>query len=156
MEGAMQRPTTYRYTECGLDDVVIEGLEVVTDDSGEQVYCIPNLPSLHRAIAQMIINRSSALSGKELRFLRTEMGLTQPELAAILKVSRPTINRWEQGKTEIDGNAQVVIRLMAAERLAVKATSTIEEMTERSVSTAGRDPIRIDGSDPSEYRPIAA
>lgn len=152
----MPKPLTYRYTECGLDDVIIEGLEVVTDDSGEEVYCIPNLPALHRTIAESIINRESALTGKELRFLRTEMGLTQPELAAILTVSRPTINRWEQGKTEIDGNAQVVIRLLAGEWLEVKPQPTVKEMTERSLSKAGKEPIRIDGSDPAEYRPIAA
>lgn len=152
----MQNARRYKYIECGLDDVVIEGLEIVIDDSGEQVYCIPNLPSLHRAIAEFIIGREGGLSRKELRFLRTEMGLTQAELAEILSVSRLTITRWEQGKTEIDANAQVVIRLLAAERLDIQPSVSVEEMTRRSVLSAEREPIRIDGSDPPQYRPIAA
>lgn len=146
----------YKYSECGLDDVIIEGLEVVLDDAGEEVYCIPNLPSLHRAIAQSIIGRDSGLSGKELRFLRTEMGLSQAELGDVLGVSRATINRWEQGRSDIDGNAQVVIRLVASERLGITPELSVEEMTKRSISSAEANPIRIDGSDPSDYRPIAA
>ena len=152
----MPKHRTYRYTECGLDDVVIEGLEVATDDSGEEVYCIPNLPSLHRAIASSIINRKSGLSGKEFRFLRTEMGLSQTELAEVLSVSRPTVNRWEQSKTDIDRNAQVVVRLLAAEWLGIDVDLSVGEMTKRSVWKAEREPIRIDGSDTTRYRPIAA
>ena len=146
----------YKYTECGLDNVIIEGLEVNLDDAGEQVYCIPNMPSLHRTIGQSIIGRESGLSGKELRFLRTEMGLSQAELADVLSVTRATINRWEQGRGDIDANAQVVIRLVAADRLGITPDVSVEEMTKRSVSSAEASPIRIDGSDPSDYRPIAA
>lgn len=152
----MSKTQSYRYTECGLDDVVIEGLEVATDDSGEEVYWIPKLPSLHRAIAESIIARESGLSGKELRFLRTEMGLSQSELAESLGVSRPTINRWEQGKTDFDSNAQVIVRLLTAESLGIELDLPVKEMLKRSVWKAERSPIRIDGSDPSQYRPIAA
>ena len=52
----------YRYTESGLDNVVIEGIEVVRDDLGDTVYCIPNVRGLHRAIAHAIITRHSALA----------------------------------------------------------------------------------------------
>ena len=146
----------YRYSECGLDRVFIEGLEVVVDDAGEEVYSIPNLSSLHRAIAKSIVMQKSGLSGKELRFLRTEMGLTQAELAEVFRVTRVTVNRWEQDKVEIDSNAQVVIRLLAAERLGITLEVSIEEMAKRSVSSADTSSIRIDGKDPSNYRLIAA
>ena len=146
----------FRYSECGLDDVVIEGLEVVIDDAGEEVYSIPNLPSLHRAISESIITRESGLSGKELRFLRTEMGLSQSELAEVFRVARATVNRWEKDKSEIDSNAQVVIRLLAAERLGIMPKVSVAEIAKRSVYSTDTGPIRIDGSDPAHYRPIAA
>ncbi len=146
----------YRYSECGLDQVFIEGLGVVIDDAGEEVYSIPNLPSLHRAIAKSIVMQKSGLSGKELRFLRTEMGLSQAELAEVFRMTRVTVNRWEHDKGEIDSNAQVVIRLLAAERLGITLEVSVEEMAKRSVSSADTNPIRIDGKDPSNYRLIAA
>ncbi len=146
----------YRYSECGLDRVFIEGLEVVVDDAGEEVYSIPNLSFLHWAIAKSIVMQKNGLSGKDLRFLRTEMGLTQAELAEVFRVTRATANRWEQDKVEIDSNAQVVIRLLAAERLGITLEVSVEEMAKRSVSSADTSPIRIDGKDPSNYRLIAA
>lgn len=146
----------YRYSECGLNHVFIEGLTVVVDDAGEKVHSIPNLPSLHRAIAKSIIMQKSGLSGKELRFLRTEMGLSQAEMAEVFHVTRATVNRWERDKGEIDSNAQVVIRLLAAERLGITLEVSVGEMAKRSVSSADTSPIRIDGRDPSNYRLIAA
>lgn len=152
----MTKRQNYRYTECGLDNVVIEGLEMEIDDAGETVYCIPNVVSLHRVIAHGIIAQKTGLSGREFRYLRTEMGLTQSELAEKLKVSRLTINRWEQAKTEIDANAQVVIRMLAAERLKIDPELSVEEMANRSIWSAEREPIRIDGTNPSAYQLIAA
>ena len=71
----------YMYTACGLDDVIIEGLEPEVDDAGEKTYRLPNAIGLHRVIAHSLVVRSHGLSPKELEFLRTEMGLTQAELA---------------------------------------------------------------------------
>ena len=152
----MRQKQRYRYTECGLDNVVIEGLEIVTDDAGEKVYCITNIVSLHRAITYSIVTQETGISGSELRFLRTEMGLSQAGLGEILKVSRPTLNRWEHGKTDIAANAEVVIRMLAAERLNVGGNPTIEDMAKRCVWSADRGPIRIDGSNPGNYKALAA
>ena len=40
--------------------------------------------------------------GERLRALRTKEGLTQPDLATLLKVKRQTIASWEQGSTAPD------------------------------------------------------
>ncbi|KAI94998.1 transcriptional regulator [Rhodomicrobium udaipurense JA643] len=61
--------STYRYTECGLDNVIIQGVEFVTDDNGEEVVSIPNVNGLHKAIAEGILLRQAGMSGKELRFI---------------------------------------------------------------------------------------
>ena len=42
----------YRYTECGLDNVLIVGVSFISDDAGEECIDIPNVHDLHRAIAE--------------------------------------------------------------------------------------------------------
>lgn len=147
---------TYRYTECGLDDVIIEGLPVCVDDDEEETIAIPNINKLHRAIAESIVESPAAMTGKHLRFLRTEMGLTMAELAQIVHKDHQTIGRWERGETALDPNAEAVIRLIAIERLEVGGLATAETVSARCLPKAGTGPIRIDGRDPNDYRPMAA
>ena len=146
---------SYRYTECGLNNVFIEGVDIVQDDHGETVYRIENVLGLHKTIAHAIIGRrGQAMSGPELRFLRSEMGLTQEEMAKILQHERGTVGRWERGESAIDPNAELVARLVAAGRLDIDPNMTIEEMSRDTEWRARVTEIRIDGSDPKHYRPI--
>ena len=107
----------YRYTESGLDNVFIEGMEPCTDDHGEKVFHIPNPNDLHKVIAVGIVEHPKGISGKELRFLRTEMGMTQGELAKLVHRDEQTVARWEKGKTVIDGAAEAIVRTLAVQRL---------------------------------------
>jgi transcriptional regulator with XRE-family HTH domain len=146
---------SYHYTACGLD-VTIEGLEPVVDDAGEKTYRIPNAIGLHRVIAHSIVVRSHGISPAELRFLRTEMGLTQSELAVVIKKDHQTVGRWERGETPIDPNAELVIRMLAVERLQLDPEMTIEEMAQRCVPSAEFSCIVVDGSEPGNYHAKAA
>jgi len=144
----------YQYTECGLDNVMIENMQVVVDDTGEEVYEIANILGLHKVIAACIIRHPHGISPKELRFLRTEMGMTQAELAEIVKKDHQTVGRWERGEKPIDQNAELLIRLLAAERLELPQHDTIEELAGRCVPAAEMQIITIDGGDPRNYRPV--
>ncbi len=146
----------YHYTESGLETVLLYGVEPVIDDDGDEVVTILNINGLHKAIACAILSRKGLMTGRELRFLRTEMGLTQAELARSVHKDHQTVGRWERGETPIDQNAETLIRLMAAESLGVKLTANVAELTGYSVEMAGLPPIQIDGTDPDNYRPIAA
>ena len=148
----------YRYTECGLDNVIIEGIDVVKVDDGEgdELYCIPNINGLHEAITLAIITQDNGISPKELRFLRTEIGITQEQLADILKVHRVTISRWESAKEHIDPNAEFVVRQLTAEKFKLNLNKSVEEIARSCVWKVERRPIRIDGSNPEKYRPLAA
>ena len=147
----------YRYTESGLDNVIIHGVSFIKDDAGEQVVTIHNIAGLHRAIATAIVMKPVIMSGKELRFLRTEMGMTQAELAAIVHREPLAISRWERGEVEqIDTNAETVIRLHAKEMLELKVDATVRNMSEWSVPTAMSPPLEIDGSNPDDYKPLIA
>ncbi len=148
--------TNYRYTECGLDNVTIHGMEIITDDAGEEVYRIKNIIGLHKVIAQCIITHNHGITPDELRFLRTEMGLTQSELAVKVNKDHQTIGRWERGDVPIDQNAEALIRMIAAEKLEVAQDMTAEETAARCISSAALEIIEIDGSNPAEYRQLAA
>ena len=145
----------YHYRECGLDNVMIDGVVPCRDDDGDEVVTIPNVTGLHRAIAAAIVHRKAGMSGKELRFLRTEMGMTQAELAKVVHHDTQSIGRWERGEIPIEPNAEAVIRLLAAERLELKdGAESVEELSRWCVATAASQPILIDGNDPAHYHAI--
>lgn len=146
----------YHYTECGLDNVFIEGMKMVEDHAGEATVTVPAIGLLHQVIAEGIVRLPSKMSGKELRFLRTEMGLTQEKLADILKVTLLTISRWEREETSIKDTAEMLIRLMAVERLDLNVALNVDEVSAKVTLSPKKDPIRIDGSDPKHYHLLAA
>ena len=147
----------YHYKESGLDNVMIEGLPPCRDDDGDDVITIQNITSLHRAIAAGIVDHDAGISGAELRFLRTEMGMTQAELAKIVHHDPQSIGRWERGEVPIDPTAEALVRVLATERLDLNVDDiSIEELSARCIATATPQSIQIDGSNPAEYRLLAA
>jgi DNA-binding transcriptional regulator YiaG len=147
----------YRYTECGLDNVYIEGMNPCIDDDEDEVYCIPNMTGLHAAIAKAIISHAGGISGKELRFLRTEIGMTQAEMAKIVHRDTQTIGRWERGETPIEPASEALVRILAQERLGLNEDNvSVADVSERCVPTAKPQEIRIDGHDPAHYRSLEA
>src|SRR5262249_22434859 len=60
-------------------------------------------------IAPMSLTQSSDDFSSLIRDLRTRLGISQEKLATQLRVSFPTVNRWEKGKTEPDGAVRHLI-----------------------------------------------
>ncbi len=145
--------TNYHYTECGLDNVILCNIDVIQDDGGKIVTEIPSINRLHKELARAVITSEGSIDGKELRFLRTEMGLTQDELAQRLHKDRQTIGRWERGEVPIDNADEIIIRLMVAEECLDDALS-VAEVGPKCLQKASKPPIKIDGSDPKNYRYI--
>ncbi|MGI9491058.1 MAG: helix-turn-helix domain-containing protein [Geminicoccaceae bacterium] len=144
--------TKYRYTECGLDNVIIVNMDVVKDDAGEVVYMLPNINGLHKVIAYGILAQHFGMSPTELRYLRSEIGMTQGELARLVKKDHQTIGRWERGEKPIDQNAEAIIRRIAADRLEIDIALSMEELAMRCVPTDDFHQIIVDGSDPENYK----
>ena len=102
----------YHYVECGLDDVyLMNGFKRIRSERGTSI-AIRDVDALHRAIGEYICLRKKELSGKEFRFLRQEILLSQSTLARLLDVVEQTVHRWEAGKTAIPGAAGSLLRLM--------------------------------------------
>ncbi len=137
----------YHYTECGLNNVFISGLKVMVDDDGDDVVEIPFINGLHREIAVGIVGHENGISGAELRFLRSEMGLTQAELSKIVHCDKQTIGGWVRSETEIDGASEAIVRKMAIERLELDVSDSIDELALKSVPPAKEQTIAIGASD---------
>ena len=148
----------YRYEESGLDNVVIHGMPTRVDDMGDTVYSLPNINALHKILSQAIVTRSHGITANELRFLRTEIGLTQAELAVHVKKDHQTIGRWERGEKPIDQNAELVIRLLAAERLGLDLDPdiNIEEMARRCSPSTTLRVIEVSLTADETYELMAA
>lgn len=135
---------TYHYTESGLLNVYIEGLSPMTDDDGDEVIQIPAINELHCAIAQGIVSHGKGMSPQELRFLRTEMGLTQDELARLVHKDKQAVGRWERGERPIGGATETVIRSLAIDNLKLDALpGGTEQLSKSSVPSAEIQPIKI-------------
>ena len=138
--------STYHYTECGLQNVYIAGLAPAMDEDGDEVIEIPFINGLHTAIAHGIVKHAKGISGSELRFLRSEIGLTQAELALLVHADKQTIGRWERGEWPIDSTAETVIRRLAIEKLLIPYDQGIEVLARSSVQTAETQPININAT----------
>lgn len=145
----------YRYDECGLDNVILVNLECCQDDEGEAVIIVPNINVLHRSLVRAIAEKSSAILPQELRFVRTEIGLTQAGLADVVDRDAQSIGRWERGEKPIDRTAETLIRILALQHVAA-AVPDVTEMAKWSVASASEPPIRVDASDPEHYPLLAA
>lgn len=144
----------YRYTECGLDNVFLRDLPICEDKAGQETVTIPYINQLHKVIRLGLALKETGLDPKELRFLRTELGQTQAELAEVVHKDAQTIGRWERGETPIDGTAETLVRLMTLEVLGQKVS--VRELSSKSVSSATPAPHIIDASNPRDYRLLAA
>ena len=111
---------------------------------------------LHKVIAMGIVSRTTGISGRELRFLRMEMGLTQAELANKVKRDVQTVGRWERGECPIEANAETLIRLIAIDRLDLDLKASPEEVSGWCVANASPQPLKIDAHNPENYRVLQA
>ncbi len=145
----------YRYTASGLDNVYLVGLPRCADRAGDETITIPYINQLHRLLRQQVAEKDTGLDHKEIRFLRSELGLTQAQLAQHVHKDAQTIGRWERGETPIDGSSEAVLRAMALEDLGERRVS-MSELSLRSVQSTASHAYKIDASDPAHYRALAA
>jgi putative transcriptional regulator len=107
----------YHYTESGLDNVyLVNGFDYVDAPGGRQVK-IKDIDGLHEAIGRMLVAEKKNLHGKEIRFLRHEMLMSQATLAHLLEVDEQTLARWEKGRTEVPKSAEALIRFLYREHI---------------------------------------
>jgi len=129
--GGRQLDELYQYLESGLDDVYLANGVDFHDGADGPVISISNIEGLHRAIACDLVEKEQRLTGKQFRFLRTELSLSQASLAHILGVKELTVGRWEKGETEIPLATDAVLRKMYSDTIVGKKSETMRQLLER-------------------------
>lgn len=125
----------YHYLECGLDDVyLVNGFERFKTARGTSI-AIKEIDKLHQAIGEHLCRDKKELSGKEIRFLRQEMLMSQARLANLLGVSEQTVHRWEKEKVSTPRASESLIRLlymnkMPSVRDGLKRIADLEDETD--------------------------
>ena len=117
------------YPDCGLDDVyLLNGYDVVEGVHGTGL-TVNDTDGLRSAIARSLATRKKVLSGKEVRFLRKEMDLTQSELGRLVGLDAQSVARWEKEQVCAKKRpAELLLRVIylakAEKRLDVEALLT--------------------------------
>lgn len=90
-------PTVYHYRLSGLDNVHLKGgvTEYICPKCGAKSVSIKNVNGLHKVIAGSIATTKRRLGGKELRFLREQIGFSAEELAKVVEYSEDHIRKIE-------------------------------------------------------------
>ena len=134
----------FRYTACGLDNIyLLDGFRVEVQGPHGPVAHIDNLEGLHRAIGEDLVRQRRSLNGKELRYLRHELGLSQSNLADWLGESEQTVARREKAKRRPAKPTpqERLIRFLYEEHIGGN-----EKLTEFLKGLAALDEARAEGS----------
>ncbi|HEV7317668.1 MAG TPA: helix-turn-helix domain-containing protein [Ensifer sp.] len=105
-----QRP--YHYMECGLDNIYLMNGYTIEEEDGEEYVSIDSVDELWKAIGLNLVTNKKILSPQEIKYLRDKMDKTQAEVASLLRVDDQTVARWEKGKTNLSGTADVAYRVL--------------------------------------------
>jgi putative transcriptional regulator len=89
---------TLHYTGCGLDNIyLMNGWSV--DETG--ALHIQNMRDLHKVIGQSLVFLNRKLKGKEIRYVRHYLDLSQKSFGERIGVDYQSVLRWETGKGKI-------------------------------------------------------
>ncbi len=100
----------YHYTECGLDNIyLVNGFKIAEDGSGEVF--IHDIHGLQKTIGKILVFKKGLLAGKEIKFIRTALDLSQKSLGKILGLDYQTILGWEKEKSIITKTADHLLKI---------------------------------------------
>jgi putative transcriptional regulator len=115
----------YHYTESGLPNVWLRGVEIFECICGEKFAIIPCIEELHKLIGKRLIRKEYQLTGKEIRFLRKHMALKSKDFAKELGVQNVTVSRWENGDSQPSESVDRLIRLIYAIKMGLRRTGKV-------------------------------
>ena len=112
----------YHYRDCGLENVFLEGGFEFVDSPYGQGITIDDLDGLHSCIADCLIKKPTPLNGKEFRFLRTELDLSQTAMSDLCGRKERRLRDWEKTNEKVPDPANTIIRIVYKERYDPTAT----------------------------------
>jgi DNA-binding transcriptional regulator YiaG len=119
----------YHYTECGLDNVWLENGYHTENTAYGPATAVEDVDGLHKALAMSLTAKAVKITGKELRFLRLVLGMSQAGLGKCFGSTEQSVSLWERhGK--VPKYADSLTRLLVIDKLsgACKATHILERI----------------------------
>lgn len=148
------RQEPFRYLACGLDNVFLTSGYVRKERAGQWITAVEDADGLHTTIAKHLVLRRKRLRGKEVRFLRKRLELTQAELGKLLGVTDQTVARYEKEESAFDGAADMLLRILVTGH-AVGALNPLEIVEKiRASDDAALDDMVLEHED-HEWRMAA-
>jgi DNA-binding transcriptional regulator YiaG len=119
----------YHYTESGLDNVWLDNGYTKYDTPYGKGVAVNDADELLAAIALSLTAKEGSLTGKEFRFLRLSLGLSQPNAAKMLGVTEQAVSLWERtGKVPKQGDALLRLLVLEKQNGGGKASEMIERI----------------------------
>jgi HTH-type transcriptional regulator / antitoxin MqsA len=114
MCGRMMRPVVSPIREpINGESVTVGGIaHLHCDGCGERLFDLESLRKVEQGAMDVYRQRHNLLSGEEIRGIREKLGLTQAQLAAMLRLGANTLSRWEAGRNAQTAAMDILLRLL--------------------------------------------
>src|SRR5947209_6132266 len=106
------RETPFHFVDSGLPNIYLIGITYYKYSSGRVVAEIPAIKQLMQLIARDLIEKPTALSGEEIRFLRKRLGQKQVVFAKAIGIEQETLSRAENGHQQLSESNDKLIRVI--------------------------------------------
>lgn len=146
---AIDEAKSYHYVQCGLNNVwLLNGFTIEDSPYGEGV-SIVDIEGLHACIARALCDKPHPLSGREFKFLRRELDLSQKRIGEILGCKDRSIRDLEK-KEEVAEPSNSLIRHIYLESInpdsvylelfeSLRASDVIENAVDERLELAPND-----------------
>ena len=130
----------YHYTICGLDNVWLKNGYVERDTPYGKAVAVVEAQQLHHLLALGLVDKPGRLTGKELKFLRVQMGLSQAGFAKMHGVSEQAVSLWERhGKVPSANDQLARVHYLAqaagdtSVKQAIERVKTVEKLVHQRI-----------------------
>lgn len=118
----------YHYKECGLDNVWLENGFVAKSTAYGKAVAIDDAVGLNKVLALDLTKKKGRVTGKELRFMRVVLGMSQEGLGKCVGASEQSVSLWERtGK--VPQSTDSIVRMLVSEKL--NGNSKVSDVIER-------------------------
>ena len=101
----------YRYEASGLSDVFL--LNGVTPAENADGVCIKDINALHGTMCQAILRSTRTLRGDEIKFIRSELGMTPEKFGHLIGRPISHVLELESGEEKISRHEEYIVRFHA-------------------------------------------
>ena len=96
----------------GEEMTVPQATHLLCPKCGEIVLRFDEARKLRQRALEIYRRKYGLLSAEEIRSIRERLGVTQSELARVLRLGRNTISRWEAGRNVQNASMDLLLRII--------------------------------------------